>query len=30
MMDIAYSVLVLALMVSVAAWCREVLKEDEE
>ena len=26
MMDIAYSVLVLALLVSAAAWCREMLK----
>lgn len=30
MMDIAYSVLVLALLVSVAAWCREMVKEDKE
>lgn len=30
MMDIAYSVLVLALLVSAAAWCGEMLKEDKE
>lgn len=30
MMDVAYSVLTLALLVSVGVWCREMLKEDEE
>lgn len=30
MMDIAYSVLTLALLVSAGIWCREMLKEDEE
>lgn len=27
MMDIAYSVLTLALLVSAGVWCREMLKE---
>lgn len=27
-MDIAYSVLTLAFLVSVGVWCREVLKEE--
>lgn len=30
MMDIAYSVLTLALLVSAGVWCREMLKEDKE
>lgn len=30
MMDVAYSVLTLALLVSAGVWCREMLKEDEE
>lgn len=29
MMDIAYSVLVLALLVSVGVWCREMLKGEK-
>lgn len=30
MMDVAYSVLTLALLVSAGVWCREMLKEDKE
>lgn len=30
MMDVAYSVLTLALLVSVGVWCREMLKGEKE